>query len=116
MWKIAHPTPKTTATSEPHAPVGASSQRSRKMISPAYMLPNKRSACDSGLDTYSIALSSRLGIHNRGVLPKRAQNSSWIQPPRPLAAIENQIMSSHTERASAKVVLTSAVGTRRQAG
>jgi len=35
-------------------------QSSRKMISPAYMLPNSRSECDSGLEMYSTRLNSTL--------------------------------------------------------
>ncbi len=44
------------------------------MISPAYMLPNSRSECDSGLETYSIRLNSRLnaissGAAHNGLMP-----------------------------------------------
>src|SRR6266568_345555 len=118
MWKIAQPKPRTTATKLPNMPVAASSHNSRKMISPAYMLPNNRSECDSCLDTYSMKLNNRLkntrnGDAHSGLTPNGAQPSSWIQPPSPLAAIENQIISSHTDNASANVVFTSAVGTRR---
>src|SRR5258706_3901309 len=115
MWKMAQPRPSTTAMKVPKMPVAASNHSSRKMISPAYMLPNSRSECDRGLDTYSMKLNIRLKIHSSGLEPNGEQNSSWIQPNRPLAAIENQIISSHTDSASAKVVLTSAVGTMREA-
>ena len=54
------------------------------MISPAYMLPYSRSECDSGFDTYSTTLNSRLKAQSSGLLPNGEQNSSWIQPPRPL--------------------------------
>src|SRR5688572_3056382 len=77
------------------------------------MLPNSRSECDSGLEMYSTRLKRKLAGHSSGLLPNGAQNSSWIQPPSPLAAIENQIIIANTDSDNAKVVLTSAVGTRR---
>src|SRR3990170_1419681 len=78
---MAHPRPNTMATAVPNMPVAASSQSSRKMISPAYMLPNSRSACDSGLETDSIAFSSRVAGHSSGLAPDGAQNSSGVQRP-----------------------------------
>src|SRR3989304_931488 len=108
MWKMAQPRPRTAATTGEKIPVAANSQSSRKMISPAYMLPNNRSECDSGFDTYSMKLNSRLkntssGDAQSGLTPNGAHNNSWIQPPRPLAAVENQIMSNPTESARGKV-------------
>ena len=67
----------------PTRPVAAHSHSSRKMISPAYMLPNSRSECDSGLEMYSTRLNRKLAGHSSGFEPNGAQNSSWIQPPRP---------------------------------
>ena len=86
------------------------------MISPAYMLPKSRSECDSGLETYSTRLNSKLnatssGESHSGRVPNGAQKSSCIQPPMPLTLRLKKIISNHTESASAKVVLTSAVGT-----
>ena len=77
------------------------------------MLPKSRSECDSGFEMYSTRLNSRLTGHSSGCAPNGAQNSSWIQPPSPLAAIAKKIDSTSTDSDSAKVVLTSAVGTRR---
>src|SRR5882672_9108608 len=114
MWKIAQPRPRIVANTAASPLVAASSHSSRKMISPAYMLPNSRSECDNGFDTYSMKLNIRFAGHSSGFEPNGAQNSSWIQPPRPLAEIENQIISSQTDSASANVVLISAVGTPRQ--
>src|SRR6185436_11302351 len=91
----------------------AQSHSSRNRISPAYMLPNSRNECDSGLDTYSTQAEGGFAGHSRKCLPNGAQKSSWIQPPTPFAAIENQTIMANTDSESAKVVLTSAVGTRR---
>src|SRR5882724_1734575 len=114
MWKIAQPQPSRVPAKVPTKPVDAHIQSSRKMISPAYMLPNSRSECDNGLDTYSMKLNIRFAGHSSGFEPNGAQNNSWIQPPRPLQEIENQIISNQTDSASANVVLMSAVGTPRQ--
>ena len=114
MWKIAQPRPSTKPKTVPTRPVAAHSHSSRNMISPAYMLPNSRSECDSGLDMYSTRLNRKLAGHSSGLEPNGAQNSSWIQPPTPLTLMAKQIISSHTDSASAKVVLTSAVGTMRK--
>src|SRR5262245_53976781 len=125
MWKIAQPQPSTVLATVPTKPDEAHSHSSRKMISPAYMFPNNRNECDSGLDTYSMKLNSRLatasnvpaihfnGFAERSVIPNGAQKSSCSHPPRPLAAMAKPIIRSQTESESAKVVLTSAVGTRR---
>src|SRR5690349_16260007 len=77
------------------------------------MLPKSRSECDNGFDTYSTPLKSRFAGQSRKCLPNGAQKSSCTQPPKPFAAIENQIIIANTESESANVVLTSAVGTRR---
>ena len=65
-------------------PVAAHKPKSRKMISPAYMFPYSRSECESGLETYSTKLNSKLAGHNSGLEPNGEQNSSWTQPPKPL--------------------------------
>src|SRR5450759_3127643 len=113
MWNMDQPTPRMAPKNAPLRLVAAHSHSSRKMISPAYMLPYSRSECDSGLDTYSTMLNRKLNGHNSGFEPKGAQNNSWIQPPSPLTAMEKEIISSHTDSDRAKVVLTSAVGTMR---
>src|SRR5258706_5869232 len=115
MWNIDQPTPRMTAKTAAKPLVAASNHSSKKMISPAYMLPNSRSECDSGLETYSMKLNIRLKGHSSGLEPNGAQKSSCTQPPRPLAEIEKPIISSQTDSASAKVVFTSAVGTMRNA-
>src|SRR5499427_6793785 len=125
MWKIAQPQPSSVLATVPTRPDEAHNQSSRKMISPAYMFPNNRNECDSGLDTYSMKLNRRLAIasnapaiHFKGfsealVMPNGAQTSSCSHPPRPLAAMAKPIIRSQTESDSAKVVFTSAVGTNR---
>src|SRR3970040_2094119 len=113
MWKIAQPSPRMDPKMVPARPVAAHIHNSRKSISPAYMLPNSRSECDSGFETYSTRLKSKLNSQSSGLEPDGAQNSSWIHPPRACAEMKNPIKSSHTESDSAKVVLTSAVGTGR---
>ena len=50
----------------PAIPLDASSAISRNIISPAYIFPNNRSECDSGFDTYSIRLKSRLNATRSG--------------------------------------------------
>src|SRR5438874_6329166 len=111
MWKIAQPKPRIEPKMVPARPVAAHIHSSRNRISPAYMLPNRRSECDSGLEMYSTQLKRKFAGHSKGFEPKGAQNSSWMKPPTPLAATAKPIISSHTESDSAKVVLTSAVGT-----
>src|SRR5450756_2698101 len=83
MWNIAQPRPSRAAKAVPARLVAAIIQSSRKMISPAYMLPNSRSECDSGLDMYSTRLNNKLkhissGAIHAGLIPNGAQNSSWI--------------------------------------
>src|SRR5690349_25174653 len=118
-WKISQPRASITEAVHPTKPpnesalFAAHSHSSRNRISPAYMLPNSRSECDSGLEMYSTQLKRKFAGHSRKWEPNGAQNSSWIQPPTPFAAIENQIIIPNTESESANVVLTSAVGTRR---
>src|ERR1700694_2998905 len=99
----------------PTSPVAAHRPRSRKIISPAYMFPYRRRDSDSGLDRYSTRLNKILNNHRSGFAPKGVQNISWIHPPRPLTLMLKKIINSSTERDSAKVVFTSAVGTCRQA-
>src|SRR3972149_3809522 len=91
MWKIDQPTPSMAPKNGPLGLVAAHTHSSRKMISPAYMLPYSRSECDSGLDTYSTRLNTKLNGHSTGGGPKGAQNNSCIpppQPPSPWAAME----------------------------
>src|ERR1017187_977935 len=119
MWNIDQPTPSAveviipTKKSAPQELLAAHSHNSRKMISPAYMLPYSRNECDSGLDTYSTMLNRKLNGHRMGFAPKGAQNSSWIQPPRPFTLMLKKIIRKNTDSDRAKVVLTSAVGTMR---
>src|SRR5580765_2292438 len=112
MWKIAQASPNIEANTMPTTPVAAHVHSSRKISSPAYMFPYNRSEWDSGLDRYSMALNSRLS--GNSLPPNGEQNSSCIQPPKPLACTENSSIRNHTDSASAKVVLTSAVGTMRK--
>src|SRR6266446_3191230 len=98
MWKIAQPSPRSEANRVPASPVAAHIHSSKKRISPAYILPNNRSECDSGFETYSTRLKRKLAGHSSGRAPKGAQNSSWIQPSGPLAAMEKPIISTHRQR------------------
>src|SRR5436309_2330445 len=84
MWKIAQPSPSSTAKKAPTRPAPAIIHRSRKMISPAYMLPKSRSECDRGLEMYSTRLNRRLkqtksGDIHRGLTPNGVQDSPSIQ-------------------------------------
>src|SRR3977135_937493 len=99
MWKIAQPNPRIEPNIVPASPVAAHIQSSRNRISPAYMLPNSRSECDSGFHTQSTQLNRRFAGQSNGFVPNGVQNSSWIQPPRPLAAMVNPIIKDHTESA-----------------
>src|SRR5687767_7066699 len=111
MWKMAQPRPSSEPKMVPTKPVAAHIQRSRNRISPAYMLPNRRSECDRGFDRYSTQLKRKLAGQSSGLEPNGAQNNSWMKPPRPLAEMAKPIISTQTESAKANVVLTSAVGT-----
>src|SRR3954452_25451117 len=111
MWKIAHPRPRMIAKNEPTSPTAAMSHRSKKMISPAYMLPKSRSECDSGFEMYSTQLKRKLAGHRSGLEPNGAQKSSCMKPRAPFAEMAKPIIRNHTESDSAKVVFTSAVGT-----
>ena len=91
-----------------------SSQSSRKMISPAYMLPNSRSECDSGLETYSTKLNSRLSGHSSGLRAERRAEQLVDPAAQALGRDRETIISNQTDSASANVVLTSAVGTMRK--
>src|ERR1700704_4504719 len=97
MWKIAQRTFSTTENANVKlaqwkaisAALAASMAISRKMISPAYMLPYSRSECDSGLDTYSMILNNtlkamRIGDAHNGLMPIGVLTNSLIQPKRPL--------------------------------
>ena len=80
-------------------PTAAMSQSSRKMISPAYMLPKSRSECDSGFETYSTMLKRKLSGQSSGFEPKGAQKSSWMKPPTPFTVIgEADHQRPHGER------------------
>jgi hypothetical protein len=57
---------------------------SRKISSPAYMLPNSRMPCETVLATNSIICIRKLTGYRNHLSPKGAENSSWIQPPAPL--------------------------------
>src|ERR1035437_2558279 len=114
IWKIDQPTPNSAPNIVPTRPVAAHIPSSRKMISPAYMLPNRRKACDRGLETYSIRLNSKFAGQINGLEPNGEQNNSCIQPPRPFTLMVKKIIKNHTDNASAKVVLMSEVGTARQ--
>ena len=78
------------------------------------MLPKRRSECERVFDTYSTRLNSTFAGHSSGFLPKGAQTKPCTQPPAPFAAMPKYTLSTSTETESAKVVLTSAVGTMRQ--
>src|SRR3990172_3468190 len=104
----------------PTTPVAAQRPSNKKIISPAYMLPNSRNECDKGLEMYSTRLNKRLnsssnGDNQNGLTPKGEQNSSCMKPPTPLTLKLKKIISTQTESDNANVVLTSAVGTGRQA-
>src|SRR5690349_2567045 len=78
------------------------------------MLPNSRSECESVFDMYSTRLKSTFAGQSSGLLPKGAQTKPCTQPPGPFAATPKNRLRSNTEMERAKVVFTSAVGTRRQ--
>src|SRR6478672_5178316 len=111
MWKIAQPTPRTAPKNAPDRPVAAHIQSSRNRISPAYMLPNRRSECDSVFEMYSTIWKRKLAGIKSGWEPKGAKKSSCSHPPTPLTEIAKKIVRTRTEMERAKVVLTSAVGT-----
>src|SRR5258706_13429014 len=113
MWKIAQPRPRIEPKIVPARPVAAHIHSSRNRISPAYMLPKSRSECDSGFEMYSTQLKRKLAGHSSGFEPNGAQNSSRTKPLTPFAEMAEPIIRSHTESDSAKVVVTSAVGTGR---
>src|ERR1051325_5535723 len=113
MWKIAQPRPRIEPKMVPARPVAAHIHSSRNRISPAYMLPNSRSECDSGFEMYSTQLNRKFAGHSSGFEPNGAQNSSWKKPPTPFAETAKPIIRNHTESESEKVVFTSAVGTGR---
>src|SRR5579864_2288303 len=114
--KIAQPTLSSPPKKAPTTPVAAHRPRRRKMISPAYILPYRRSEWDRVLETYSTTLKTRLKIHSTGLEPNGEQNSSWIQPPRPFTLIAKKIDIANTVSESANVVFTSAVATPRNSG
>src|SRR3990167_3044408 len=113
MWKIDQPAPKIAPKIVPETPVAAHKPNSRKITSPAYILPNNRNECESGFETYSIRLNRKLAGHTHTLLPKGEQNNSCTQPPKPLTLIEKKIIKIHTDKAKANVVLMSEVGTAR---
>ena len=57
---------------------------SRKISSPAYMLPNNRMPCETVLATNSTICIAKLKGYSAQWLPNGAVKSSWTQPPRPL--------------------------------
>src|SRR5688572_22016223 len=95
----------------PATPVAAHIHSRRKRISPAYMLPNSRSECDRVFDTYSTIWNRKFAGQSAGCEPNGAQKSSCSQPPKPFTEMAKYSDSTSTEIDSAKVVLTSAVGT-----
>src|SRR5262245_60630894 len=117
MWKMAQPNPRMTDAIQPtpKSPCSelfaAHSQSSRNRISPAYMLPKSRSECDSVFEMYSTIWNRKLAGISAGCEPKGAKKSSCSHPPKPLTVIAKKIVSTKMEMDSAKVVLTSAVGT-----
>src|SRR3954471_23417173 len=90
MWKIAHAVPAMMWPTARPLPVALSEKAppmraiSRKISSPAYMLPNSRMPCDTVLAMNSIICIRKLNGHSSGCAPKGAVNSSCSQPPRPL--------------------------------
>src|SRR6478609_4896534 len=79
MWPMARPMPLALAEKAP--PIRA---LSRKISSPAYMLPNSRMPCETVLAMNSMICIAKLNGHSAGWAPKGAVNSSCTQPPRPL--------------------------------
>ena len=74
MWKIAQPSPRTTPSIDAdRRPVAAHIHSSRKMISPAYMLPNSRSECESGLETYSTIVEQEVERAQQRVRAERRE-------------------------------------------
>ena len=67
MWKIAHTVPATMCSSDSAMPPTDSAKAppsiaiSRKISSPAYMLPNSRMPCETVLDTYSTSCIADVG-------------------------------------------------------
>ena len=113
MWNIDQPAPKIAPKMVPDTPVAAHKPNSKKITSPAYILPNSRNEWDSGLDTYSIRLNKKLAGQTQILLPNGAQNNSCTKPPKPFTLTEKNIINIQTERARANVVLMSEVGTAR---
>src|SRR3954463_10292769 len=111
MWKIDQPRPSSEPKIVPVSPVAAHIQSSKNRISPAYMLPKRRSECDSVFEMYSTIWKRKLAGISSGCEPNGAKNNSCSQPPRPLTETEKTMVSTSTEIESPKVVLTSAVGT-----
>jgi hypothetical protein len=55
---------------------------------------------------YSTRLKRKLAGQRRGFDPNGEQKSSWMNPPSPFTLIAKKIIRSHTDSASANVVLT----------
>jgi len=111
MWKSAQKNPNKAPNTVPTIPTEASIHSSRKRISPAYMFPNSRRECDSGFEMYSTRLKRKFSGQSSGFEPNGAQKSSWMKPPTPFSLMAKPIIIAHTDKASAKVAFTSAVGT-----
>src|SRR6185436_4001916 len=111
MWKIDQPRPSSEPKIVPVTPVAAHIHSSRNRISPAYMFPKRRSECDKVFETYSTIWKRKFAGMSSGCEPNGAKKSSCNQPPMTLTEMAKTTVSTSTEMESAKVVLTSAVGT-----
>src|SRR3989338_1938166 len=114
IWNIAQPPLSNAPKIVPAKPVAAHIPSNKKMISPAYRLPNKRSECDNGLETYSTRLSRKFAGQTSGCAPNGEQNNSCSQPRNPLTLMLKKIIKNHTDSANANVALMSDVGTARK--
>ena len=93
MWNIDQPAPKIAPNMVPDTPVAAHRPNSKKITSPAYILPNSRNEWDNGLDTYSIKLNKKLAGQTQILLPNGAQNNSCTKPPKPFTLTEKNIIN-----------------------
>jgi len=78
-------------------------------ISPAYMLPNRRSESEIGLAISSIRRKSRLT--GAILAPKGTVNTSCMKPPKPFTLKPMTIMTTKTLSDMPKVRFGSVVGT-----
>ena len=69
IWNIDQPAPRIAPKIVPEIPVAAHIPSNKKITSPAYILPNSRSECESGFDTYSIKLNRKFNGKTQNLVP-----------------------------------------------